>query len=552
MSGNKQNTPNIKIQSSEKNHSSVMKVLNDFLVDIMGAIIPGFLFVFSLGITLSFPIILYFDISIPKSFYNSLFSFGSITLILLLSYVIGHAFYRASINDPDDASIEKKIKKHIKEVYNESKVSNNKEVINAEGISKDIPEGILYRIKQMHLDTKYVDSSCNKSLANYVSLFYNELISGVPIQKETDVVFYIIKNHFDYNDDYHKTVGDNNGLNSIANRSDFFNLIDILSDCIDYVIDICLDRLKIIEKEEDSSKYLSSYMRVFFKEVKYIDYCDNYCEYKYLLNLISRFKDLSFSSKSIGEFNKALEKYKTHILVGSGVKEAYINDYKSILNRQSKTIRKKYNSTDYIYKLQYNLLLFASIRRVQNEEGTPHKGSGGFPYINYENYLFKRNLHHLAEMVNWNYREGRTKNQINRYKIKIQLFCPDAYGVLNKNESHVRMASSSWFTAKFLVITNIVLITILFVLHLFPNSALHLNEGNVPLFQLLISPISVAVLLYLLKRKIEDFIHYQRLREIYFALYTYHECKNEIKYKEEYFSHCLFPDNEKVTNIYNV
>lgn len=590
---------NIRYLRDERNRGSVMKVVNDFLVDIMGAIIPGFLFIFSFGIALGIPIILIYDISIPKSFFKSLFSFGAIILILLLSYVIGHAFYRADINEPDKASIAKKMKKHIEDVYKECKgdvKSTNKLV----GPSENIPDDISYRMKHMLLDRKYIDSSRDKSMTHYVSTFYSELISApsvTPNNDNTDNVFYIIKNHFDEINSLQNYSNQGDELKDIATRSDYFNLIDILSDCIDYVINCYLSQLERlitnILPNEKERRIIVNYMNVFFKEIKYIDYCDNYNENKYLFDLIKTLKKLSSYEphkkktpdkklesfhKVLLEFCKELEKYKDHILMDSGVTDLIIDNYKSVISELHKGLESELKNDEVtepnnnkviiekiegVFRvLQDNLLLYASIRRMQNEEGTPHKDSGGFPYINYENYLFKRNLHNLAEMVNWNYREGRTKNQINRYKIKIQLFCPDAYGVLNKNESHVRMASSSWFASEFLIKTNKILFFVFLVIvaftYILPTIFSIIHEMKsiegmkwvyvfpfttaVQMLLALFSPLCVNCLLKQFKSKIEDFIHYQRLREIYFALYTYHECKNEIKYKEEYYSHCPFPD----------
>lgn len=586
---------NIRYLRDERNRGSVMKVLNDFLVDIMGAIIPGFLFIFSFGIALGVPIILIYDISIPKSFYNSIVSFGAIILILLLSYVIGHAFYRADINQPDKASIAKKMRSHIKDVCKECRGKVEKRIEKPEGPSECIPDDICYRMKHMLLDRKYLDSSRDKSLAHYVSLFYNELISRTQNDSNTDNVFYIIKKHFDGTENLNKLSDQGNESKDIATRNDYFNLIDIISDCIEYVVNCYLSQLEclitnIIPGDKDCCSIVI-YMKVFFKEIKFIDYCDNYNENKYLLDLINTLKELSsykldkektpkenldsFYEKLLA-FREELGKYKEHILMDSGVTDLIIENYKTIidseLHKDKKTAQKNGKETELkkgeetepdinkditekikcvFRELQYDLRLYTSIRRMQNEEGTPHKDAGGFPYINYENYLFKRNLHHLAEMVNWNNREGRTKNQINRYKIKIQLFCPDAYGVLNKNESHVRMASSSWFVAKFLMWTSgviiVVIILLLFSILLpIPKESRFDYDFLVNFILPLLPPLSVGVLLYLLKRRIEDFIHYQRLREIYFALYTYHECKNEIRYKEEYYAHCPFPDKDIV------
>lgn len=591
---------NIRYLRDEKNRGSVMKVVNDFLVDIMGAIIPGFLFIFSLGIALGVPIILIYDISIPKSFYNSIFSFGAIILILLLSYVIGHAFYRADINKPDKESIAKKMKIHINEVYKECKEEVKGSEKKPDGPTETIPDDISYRMKHMLLDRKYLDSSQDKSLAHYVSMFYSELISAksnTPNNSNRDNVFYIIKNHFDGIDGLNNPTGHGDESDVFAKRSDFFNLIDILSDCIEYVVNCYLSQIEHIITQilPDNKEQWSIviYMKVFFKEIKYIDYCDNYGEYKYLLNLIQQLKNISLSdvnnetkkkkskdqiikeiNNKLKGFSDELDRYKVNILEASGVKSSFFKDYNTVINSevyknestvQEKDVNEQDNNSDItkdvinrIRNLQKDLFLYASIRRMQNEEGTPHEDAGGFPYINYENYLFKRNLHHLAEMVNWNYREGRTKNQINRYKIKIQLFCPEAYGVLNKNESHVRMASSSWFASKFLIKTNYYLSFAFLIIVLVTNLIPTIREIHkfsefpfvsiVPMVLAILCPLFVVLLLTQFKNKIEDFIHYQRLREIYFALYTYHECKNEIEYKEEYYSHCPFPDNDMFLN----
>ena len=49
-------------------------------------------------------------------------------------------------------------------------------------------------------------------------------------------------------------------------------------------------------------------------------------------------------------------------------------------------------------------------------------------------------------------------------------------------------------------------------------------------------PMFVNGLLVMLESRIEDFIHYQRLREIYFVIYTYHECRDAIRHREREYS----------------
>ena len=314
---------------------------------------------------------------------------------------------------------------------------------------------------------------------------------------------------------------------------------------------------------------------------------------------------------ALNKLEDALKKYRTHVLVDSGVKESFFKDYarpvqKSVSKQFKKVLKtigkqrgqeNKQNLAIEIQSLCNDLITYAAIRKVQNEEGTPHKDAGAFPYINYENYMMSRNLHHLAETINWNYREGRTKNQINRYKIKIQLFCPDeAYGVLNKNESHVRMASSTWFASRFLqklnmaicLVLSVIVLSIVhppvwyYLLAIYPlvffiylllrnvfnrkhtNSRLRylfyslaytiipvvvlavlIVTSTATVFPLVIAPFCPILangLLFVLEDSIENFIHYQRLREIYFVIYTYHECRDIIRYKERFYSDILSAD----------
>ena len=252
-----------------------------------------------------------------------------------------------------------------------------------------------------------------------------------------------------------------------------------------------------------------------------------------------------------------------------------VEEYKKELKKHSiyrNAIRKENNRT--IEKL----IIFTCIRRMQNEEGTPCPDSGGFPYINYENYLIKRGFHFLAEQVVWNNREGRTKNQINRYKIKLNVYTPEVCTIINKNESHVRMASSSWYAARGMIKSNRLFACFLYFLMLpefFKNDCLIelipiglilvltvigllWDEGskwidpvigmliaavaliqlqtscneNYSIFYLPIFPISVNFLLTPMRTKIEDNLHYQRVREIYFTMYTYTQCKGKMEWVE--------------------
>lgn len=102
-----------------------------------------------------------------------------------------------------------------------------------------------------------------------------------------------------------------------------------------------------------------------------------------------------------------------------------------------------------------------------------------FPYINYYKYLLKRNEIDLLSEVSWYLPNARSKNKINRYKIFIQTHQPKTYFIITKNESHIRMAASSWYVANTLLPYTIIL-TILFLTPLIVN--LIFNKYNLSIF----------------------------------------------------------------------
>ncbi|MCD8173343.1 MAG: hypothetical protein LUD76_07795 [Alistipes sp.] len=70
-----------------------------------------------------------------------------------------------------------------------------------------------------------------------------------------------------------------------------------------------------------------------------------------------------------------------------------------------------------------------------------------FPYMYYGKYLCRREAYHLVKHVSWTDETARSKNALNKLKMRVQLASKDEYSILVKNEAHVRMASSSRFVA---------------------------------------------------------------------------------------------------------
>lgn len=193
-----------------------------------------------------------------------------------------------------------------------------------------------------------------------------------------------------------------------------------------------------------------------------------------------------------------------------------------------------------------------SILHFQNEAGCATEERCDFPYISYYKYLLKRNETELLKYVTWSTFDNRTKNKINKYKIEIQMFASNAYSILNKNESHIRMAASSWHVANaisifaimmigitcFPIAAEIVSIVVDFFtsktdgtdyLILFQTSLQSVTDfysrGSEPLYICLAFafPCGVYGLVKYIRRRIILFIHYQRLREIFHTLFIYHQ-----------------------------
>lgn len=147
-----------------------------------------------------------------------------------------------------------------------------------------------------------------------------------------------------------------------------------------------------------------------------------------------------------------------------------------------------------------------------------------FPYPFYSDYLRKRKLDHLIKLACWceendENREKRSKTYINILKIRLQYFFPDKCNVIIKNEGHVRLASSTWYVSHILRGFAVLGICIVLI-----TLALNIHKAN--LFYILsyipviMSPVTVLYMSIYFLKNISKFIHYQRLREIFYVLET--------------------------------
>lgn len=112
------------LKGNKRNHSGV-RLIDELMVDIMGGLIPGVLFNFSIIVCILLPILIYEKIKqpqgVPEDFINNHFmisgaasSFGgwfwfaAFLTFLILSYIAGHIFYRSDINIADSKDIERR------------------------------------------------------------------------------------------------------------------------------------------------------------------------------------------------------------------------------------------------------------------------------------------------------------------------------------------------------------------------------------------------------------------------------------------------------------
>ena len=174
------------------------------------------------------------------------------------------------------------------------------------------------------------------------------------------------------------------------------------------------------------------------------------------------------------------------------------------------------------------------ILEAQIEIGCISANDCFFPYTYYYKYLLKRNITQLIDEVKWNSRDSRSKNVINEYKTQMHLFVPEKYAIINKNESHVRMSSSTWHMAKVSIWIAIGMTIFSIILAPFAcNSGNCLGLSTSWYHAILASalPLSIIWFCWFARKRITNFIHYQRNREIFHALCAYDQCKDIIRHR---------------------
>ena len=145
-----------------------------------------------------------------------------------------------------------------------------------------------------------------------------------------------------------------------------------------------------------------------------------------------------------------------------------------------------------------------------------------FPYPSLYDYFKSRKLNHLLPLVCKKRGEPyKSILHINMLKNRLRFYFPDKCSLLIRNEAHIRLSASVWGVAGFLFYFGLVGIT-LWVTSIF--LLLHLHQisfhCSYKYISPVISPVSILVLYFFVRKRIEHFFHYLRLREIFFIFET--------------------------------
>lgn len=416
------------------------KLMNELMVDIIGAVIPGLLFIIVVMLSIVLPCGIYFATPVIGDLANLLKGSGwwvMLIICIIFSYVIGQIFYRADITHPD---------------------------------SKDVM----------------------RQVTNFIKGF-------------------------------------------VKNKHDEEELLDLLKDNINTLL--CR-----FNKDRD--------LQIKFSTLYFA------CKEAIL-------KDRDIDKKALFAVlfpeDFKVEKGTLIANISTESKEVYLT-YERLIQCHGND---DYNDTDILFLTACYCILYC-----QMDLGCTTAKRCEFPYLNYYKYLLKRDLTDLLKYVDWHTVEGRTKNKINSLKIKIQIFASEAYALINKNESHVRMASSTWHISRILInITATTSLIAFFGLTFSFNErtrhkqdgvvyqqdtsysqqenyfsrmkymvAIHESDDLTPTmksrFIAFISPFLMLLLVLYIKASITKFIHYQRMREIQYSLQIYEQCEGIIKARQ--------------------
>lgn len=426
--------------SKKENQDFGSKLLNELMVDLLGALIPGSLFIIVVILSVVIPFVILSDGCVASSdMYSGGFWWVMLVVSLVFAYVVGHVFYRSDISVPDKKDVKKQINKIVKEIrgYSEEKLYQSL-LYKITILKSQIEKGVAG--EQWRTISVELRSALNKAIMS-ITLLHNQLMDK------------------------------KNGKKKL--------------------------RVSRVKKRDDKEiEYDENILRILFPE-------EVLCDKK-----ISLKENLSENAKDVLKYYES--KFRTFFCFKKVTKE------------------------------MRPLYIAYSILHCQMEIGCVTEERCEFPYVYYYKYLLKRNMGNLLQYVDWHMVENRSKNKINNLKIQIQTFAQDAYAVINKNESHVRMSSSTWHTTKPLkIVTSFSLISLCIPIVIkccqssFCDTIASLELRH---YFALILPFGMLFLVCYIRNRIRKYLHYQRMREILYTLQIYHQFEPIIRYRRHVMS----------------
>lgn len=243
-----------------------------------------------------------------------------------------------------------------------------------------------------------------------------------------------------------------------------------------------------------------------------------------ILNNISKIGVLDIITKII----KATEGTPNMIWIGISIlliTLSYILGH--IFYRQDPKIPNQESFSKLIEKLSKKVGRKCSKRRLRLEFGCTSIDDCEFPYPYFNQYLGYRGLKHLIPLAVWCQRkQHRTKNYINILKVRLRFYFPNHCSTIIRNEAHVRLATSVWYVGKVVIklsIFSFVILLFSVLISLFKGT---IQFDTLDLFGISISPFLINLFTivsggyfgYYFQSHVEDFLHYQRQREIVHVL----------------------------------
>lgn len=439
-----------------------VKLAHELMVDVLGALIPGALFLFCIILCIVFPIICY---STQKNNFGFLVKDGdwfwivAFLSFLILSYVLGLLFYRADIKVPDRVDIRREQGKKLKAFIDGLPVNNKVRTV------MSIDERTKFAAKRLRYAAILLDGEI-QPLAEALNKRNNEENKrdkedqdpyGNKFKECCDQVVKIL-NDVKSNPTKFVKAYNKNLLNSHSSSCEITTLENLRNNVLCVMFP---ESIKNLDKKDDCKFVEDEFESNFPNNTRK----DHY--HKIAQELFPEIGSIPFRSRGVlrntVKIVPLVERHTGRVIcrlwrrIRLRCRLYQINNNWYFENMRL-WCRKHF--TPGPYELFNMLMVSYLILHMQNESGCATERRCDFPYMSYYKYLLKRRQFSLLKYADWATSSARTKNQINKYKIDLQLHVPNAYAIIIKNESHVRMASSSWHVAKVIRFLSIVTLVI--------------------------------------------------------------------------------------------